>query len=409
MRAQLSSSTFSDARVQAFSHPLVAPPPNGFNGGVVIDDLDEHKKLRQSRYWQPVDRFRDDVDYTGHIRGEWTYAGPVYPHFGHFMSEMAHRMLPAIAHSDAPRMLFVGIKNDVAMNTYDKLPAFLKDFLQFFRVQPDNLKIVNEHSFVETLHVAEAGSDFGGGPKSGYLDDLRDFSIERLQNFGSTAPVLDKVYVSRGMLPVGGSFLGERYLEEVLAEEGFSIFYPERHSLVDQMSVYHRAKILIFSEGSACHGTELLGKGMIDRCLFLARRKDHVDIFSRVLKPRAKDFMLAESSFGLGSIVGKHGDAPAGHAGVSLLDVQRLTAFFRKHDVSPLLNFSMQRYMEAAEEDLARYCFQTLKRRLITSIDDMTKLYDNFVSARKEIERGVEINGTEVVMPESARAVPRWS
>ena len=409
MRPQLDRSTISNARIQAFSHPLVAPPPDGFKGGVVFDNMNEHKRLRQSRYWQPVDRFRDDVEYTGHLEGEWAYAGPVYPHFGHFMSEMAHRALPTIMQDRAARMLFVGIRNDVVLNTYDKLPPFMKDFLHFFRIKPDDVRIVNEHSLVESLHVAEAGSDFGGGPKSGYLEDLRDFSIERLQNLKSTAPIFDKVYVSRNMLPIGGSFLGERYLEEVLVEEGFSIFHPERHSLIDQMKVYHRAKTLIFSEGSACHGTELLGEGMLNKCIFLARRKDHIEIFGKVLKPRSQDFILADLSFSLGSIVGGPGNPPAGHAGVSLLDFRRLSNLFREREISPLLNFSMQTYLEAAEEDLSRYCYQTLKRKLITSIDDMAKLYDKFVAARKQIQYDAEMHRVEAVVPEGLRHEPRFS
>ena len=390
MHAQLSNSTLKDARVQAFSHPLVAPPPHGFKGGVVLEDNAEHRRLRQSRYWQPVDWFTKDAKYTRHIEGEWSYAGPVYGHFGHFMSEMAHRTLPVIKHARSAKMLFLGVKNDPLLNGFSCSPPFFKDFLKFFQIDADNVVVVNEHSIVDSLHIVEAGSDFGGGPKVGYLDDLKEFSTERLRNLETRLPVAKRVYVSRGMLPIGGSFLGERYLEEMLAEEGFSIFHPEKHSFIDQMKVYHGAETLIFSEGSACHGTELLGRDMINRCLFISRRRDHLDIFRKVLKPRSKEFVLAETSFGLGSIVGKAGEAPASHAGVSLLDVHQLIEIFRTKGFSALSSFKMEKYLAAAEEDLAYYIFQTLKRKLITSLDDMTKLSEAFLLARKEVERDLD-------------------
>jgi hypothetical protein len=70
----------------------------------------------------------------------------------------------------------------------------------------------------------------------------------------------------------------------------------------DGRSVKLPPEVLVFPEGSACHGTELLGQSALNRCYFISRRETHFDIFRRVLSPRSKEFKSLVQSMPVGSI-----------------------------------------------------------------------------------------------------------
>jgi hypothetical protein len=58
-----------------------------------------------------------------------------------------------------------------------------------------------------------------------------------------------RVFVSRSR--IRDDLIGGKIFEDYLAKEGYVIFYPEEHNLLEQLTVYTFAKNLIFSEGSA--------------------------------------------------------------------------------------------------------------------------------------------------------------
>src|SRR5579863_1374392 len=122
------------------------------------------------------------------------------------------------------------------------------------------------------------------------MEVLRDYSTRRLDQLHGSMCQYPKVYVSKSSLPHGGKILGGQYLEELLAGEGFLVFHPEKASLSTQLDTYRKATELIFEEGSACHGTELLGYKMLNRTTLFVRRKETRDAFTSVLKVRSKQF-----------------------------------------------------------------------------------------------------------------------
>jgi len=99
-----------------------------------------------------------------------------------------------------------------------------------------------------------AGFEDPPPPHEDYLDAL----TKRAQrNLGVPNP--DGVlFVSRS--GVRNEFVGETYLDEVFARAGATIMHPETMSLVDQLRGYAEHEILIFSEGSAFHGFQQLGR-----------------------------------------------------------------------------------------------------------------------------------------------------
>lgn len=343
------------AKVQAFEDPIVRSP-DGFRGGPVLEDAAD-APLRHTRDGRPFDSFRAGAEYTARLEGEHVYAGPIHDHFGHFMSEMVHRVLPAKRLGLKGPFLFVTTAGWTPHPTYGDFPGFAKEVLSFLEIGPRDVRVVSENTAVELLHVVEAGSDLGGGPKPGYLDALRPFATRRLDALHGATTRPAKLYVSRSALAPEGSVLGEAYFERLLEREGFAIFRPEEMRFTPQMDHYRKAEIVVFPEGSACHGAELLGAGMMGRTFIIPRREGQTRSFRRVLEPRSVAFEVAEGCaeyLGTASIHPRTG-TPLTHVGVSWLDLGAAAAFFRDRGLAALPHLSARDHAEAAEADFRRY------------------------------------------------------
>ena len=63
-----------------------------------------------------------------------------------------------------------------------------------------------------------------------------------------------RVFVSRSQLPLDlGRLIGDVLLDPVLSEGGFEVFYPEQHSLGEQISRYSAADEIVFIDGSSLY------------------------------------------------------------------------------------------------------------------------------------------------------------
>jgi hypothetical protein len=351
LHADLAHRTMNDVFVQPFRGDMVAI----YCGGPVLGESSEDRRLRHTRYWQPVDCFQPDLVPQIQLDSTYVYSGPIYHHFGHIMAEMVHRIIPGKILFALDKWLFVNFFRK-PLCSFDDIPIVFRNILEFLEIGPASVTVINADTTVKHLHIVEQGSDLGGGPKPGYLDDLAEFVHPRLDRRYDETQGWARVYVSRSGLSHGGSFLGERYLEQALAAEGFHIFHPQQVPLPLQMQVYRRAKVLIFSEGSACHGTELLGSDALGDVFVLLRRASHQEIFANVLRPRARSYAACTMQIPVGSIVARHGSSkPLEEFAVSLFDVDALLAFLRETGIARLPGFRRDTYLECAEADLLRY------------------------------------------------------
>jgi hypothetical protein len=345
-----------NAKVQAYLPPIVQYP-DGFRGGpVLLDEADA--LLRHTRGRKPVDSFRDEAAYNARLAGEYSYAGPIYGHFGHFMAEMVHRILPIKQRKLECPFVFVTSQDWTPHPTYEHFPDFCKEILSFLEVQGNQVRVIGQNTIVETLHIVEAGSDLSGGAKPGYSELLRDYSRDRLDKIHGRTRRPNKIYVSRSALEPQGFILGETYFESQLEREGYTIFRPEEFRVTPQMDYYRKADIAIFPEGSACHGTELLGEGMMSQTFVLPRRDGwSATKFGEVLAPRSKSTEVMNGCvtyLGTASAHPRVG-TPLYHIGASWLEVDQVVAFFRQRSLAKLPDISVRAYAEAAEEDFNRY------------------------------------------------------
>jgi hypothetical protein len=344
---------FANARIEAFREPLVALPPHGFHGGPVLGATDPERRFRHTRNRVPVDAFGGHGQGFDHLAGEYAYGGPVYDHFGHTMAEFVHRIIPTRSVRARPKWLFVATANGPA--TLANLPAWATDIYRFLDVDLSSI-VLTQNTSVDALLIAESGSDLGAGPYDQYLELLSDYTGPRLDRQFPGGPAHEKIYVSRTALTGVGQVLGERYVEKCLADEGFVLFHPELHPPSVQMDTYRRARVIVFPEGSACHGTELLGAGAMGICVFIPRRTNHLLPFERVLRPRAREFHSFPVNTYLGTALRSATDGiPVEFRGVTLYDFDRLVSRYRKTGIARLPTASRQAYLDCALEDLGQY------------------------------------------------------
>lgn len=343
------------AKVQAFNGPIVAPPPHGFQGGIVLGSSLQEQKLRHSRYGVPVDYCNSAIDDYEKVPGEYTYFGPFYNHFGHTMSEFVHRAIPSIILGSFKKFLLISY-NGAKNLSYESFPDFYKEILKFLGIEPSNILVITNHSEVENLFICEQGSDFGGGPKEGYLNFLDTFTKHRLDSLiGPTSPVL-RTYVSRSKLLHGGNFLGERYLEYLLEGEGYTIMHPQELSLTAQMQLYRSSNVLIFPEGSACHGLEFFGNSALEECHLLERRKNHRNVFEPIFRNRAKVTSILADAHCLGScILNPSTNDTLDHFANAFIPSDILLRYFRQKNLAQLNNFSVKIYNDNILADFDRH------------------------------------------------------
>lgn len=188
------------------------------------------------------------------LPGRWLYAGLLWVHFGHFLAESTARLwpLPALA-QDLDGVLFTPKR---PANGGDTRPMQHDFFAQLGIDLP--IKVVTEATQIEHLHVP--GQGFGLGP---IVAGTPEYRAMIHQNFGAdVAPDgPEQLYISRAGLGIRrGGIIGEEFLEENMRQNGYEIFYPERHSMEVQIARYKAARQIVALDGSALHLFALVGR-----------------------------------------------------------------------------------------------------------------------------------------------------
>ncbi|MEO0750939.1 MAG: glycosyltransferase 61 family protein [Pseudomonadota bacterium] len=180
--------------------------------------------------------------------GRWMFAGIGRHHFGHFLVETLIRLWAAGYYRDELDGLVV-----IPNRGMDFSAAIDRRFGPFLSLITDGLAVhqPTHPTRYETLLLPSPG--FGplgwitGTPV--FRREIRARVAARIRPQGS-----DKVYISRTRLQKGDKLVDqETRIEAVMRKAGYDIFYPERHSIADQLARYMTAKTLVGAEGSAFH------------------------------------------------------------------------------------------------------------------------------------------------------------
>lgn len=184
---------------------------------------------------------------SDHRTGTWLYAGQLYWHFGHFLTESAARLW---AYDQVKAQIDGILFLPKRINGGDYLLEWQKDFLQSAGCDA-GAEVITSLTSVD--HLIVPGQGFGLGEISAGTPAFQDFAKNRFaQNISPDGP--QKLYISRSAFGVNrGGVIGEDMLEQYLADEGYEVFHPQNASLADQIARYKAADKIIALDGSALH------------------------------------------------------------------------------------------------------------------------------------------------------------
>ncbi|WP_458095964.1 glycosyltransferase 61 family protein [Roseomonas sp. WA12] len=236
---------------------LSKPAPFEFKGGPLWPDFSSQLLARHCRDREPTpfDSQPDPPESVDAFLPEAVWCGPVCTHFGHAITDFGMRIAVSAHGLPGLPLLFSVAPGQAAM-----VPTFFWGILEQFGVERDRVVLVEEPVRVGTLHVLPQAERMNGPPPEKTYLDLLDRTVRRQHDPSLEATT---VYVSRGRFRTDslmGRIAGETYLDGVLAAAGVLVVHPETLTVAEQVRLYQNAGRLLFSEGSALHGLQLLGR-----------------------------------------------------------------------------------------------------------------------------------------------------
>ncbi|WP_082552622.1 glycosyltransferase family 61 protein [Methylobacterium sp. Leaf456] len=278
-----------------------------------------------------------------HHKTAGIWCGPASPHFGHMIADFAMR-LPEAAHAetDWPLVFSVGPA------ARPEPTPFFWDILSHFGVPPEQVVLVGEATHFETLAVPPQAERLGGtGPSRRHLDRM-DAVAAALGPPGAPIPCL---FVTRAGL-TDGRLAAEPYLAERLEAAGVTVMRPEALPLPEQIDAYRRAERIVFSEGSAVHALQLLGR-LPARIAILVRRPGR-RLARATLRPRLASLAYWDCTLDQMTGRNRHG-RPQWDRALTLFDPRALIARLTDFGIDLSAQWDERRYRAALRDDLERW------------------------------------------------------
>lgn len=357
---------FDDIVVVPFSN-LHDGGKRGLVGGPIWPDWDAVSPARH--FWAAEvvdDRPPPQAPEAVREGGDFFWAGPIHDHFGHQVVEFSMRIPLTLQVNPAATLVFsarLGSRNfDLA-----ETPAFFRAILDWFGVPPERVLIVDRPTLFRRLHVtpqgerqvppdATAPADLAAAaPRPAHLRALTEHARARLG-----APVRQGVvFVSRSALRT--SIAGESDLDTLFERSGARVFRPEQAPLAEQLATYASAATLVFADGSAVHGLQLMGRN-VGKVILIRRRAGNSFGVSFV-PPRAETFAAIDAV--RAEITGACRRFPRRPItlALGLLDLDRLLAALAAEGVDLRPHLDRRRFAAAEARDLRQW-FATSGRQL---------------------------------------------
>lgn len=311
-------------------------------GGPVWPEWHHAGPLRHNRSAGPVDRHppaypKQQVPFEKTA----TWGGHAVSHFGHFIVEHSTRILQASAEHGDKTMLFTLEPNGSA----DKLPSFFWQILSWYQVNTDRIQFVHKPLRVKELWAAPMAEQWAHVPTSQAYLELLEANTEAQKLASKPNSV---IYVARDRMEATaeGHNAGETYLTKLLQEMGVTVIRPEVMPLREQLEYYHGAETLIFAEGSALHGRQLLGRR--DQTIVVLNRRPHMRIGLSAIQPRVATMAYAETTKGTASVLWP-GGKPWMVRAISLYDVDVLLGTFDALGIPLSKHWDTTAYLEARD------------------------------------------------------------
>lgn len=235
-------------RVVVLQNAVICPPDADGRcgvldaGGAFVDFSQDYIRPRKAR------QAPDPAVLAGEVRdlpGRHLFAGPLHPHFGHFLLESTTRLW-ALQTETVASAQFIPIGPNSFWRARKSYAPLLGIFCGDLPIER-----VSMPTRVAELVVPDPG--FGHEARMRGSDRYRDFMRGRVAAEITPAGP-EKLYISRsGLNDNRGGIIGEAEIEAALAEDGYEIFHPQRHSAREQLERYSAARRIVSLDGSALH------------------------------------------------------------------------------------------------------------------------------------------------------------
>ena len=265
-----------NAVVQPFQD-LLNKPSGGeaYCGGVIFGDVQIRSTLSHFRARRAIDRplYKLEAGQLPLIKvtSRQFWCGPLSFHFGHQIADFGSRVLLSSLDPRGGELLWCPWR---AGDDWESLDPWQQFLLNYLNPGQKAHRFCTRPLQIRELVVIPQQARMHSAPTPEHLHALS--WCQKILN-PKTYPI---VYVSRSKFApctsrktLLGSFAGEVLFENYLMQRGVQIIYPESLSLKEQLEIYLGASVLIFSEGSAQHGLELLGFNASKEVVIICRRR----------------------------------------------------------------------------------------------------------------------------------------
>lgn len=314
------------------------------DGGPVWPDFDTTPVVRHLIHDTPADINATPARRPGpRLDRPVIWGGRCLFHFGHLAAEHLNRLPGALYHHPGAEALFLLPPGKLGR----EVPGYFWDMTAWFGLRPDRVRLVTRPLVAARLMVTPQAEHMSAHPPPDWHLDL----LDQLPGLHGLEPVPNRaLYVTRmGQLPRGsGAHAGEAALVEALRAAGVAIMDPGREGLMRQMALYAGARLLIFAEGSAMHGRQLLGR--VDQTILVLRRRPHSTMARAQLQPRCTRLDYAPVIRGFAAPIHLGGSEMLPH-GITFLAPQRLFGILRGYGVELAPHWDGDRFAAAEARD----------------------------------------------------------
>ncbi|MCX7644250.1 MAG: glycosyltransferase family 61 protein [Rhodobacteraceae bacterium] len=332
-------------------------------GGPVWPDFDRQTGLRHCRSGRPVDRPPPPpAGPCPRIAEPCVWGGYLETSFGHLVAEHVPRLPFALAERPDDLYLFTAHPRDDAAT----LPPHVWDVLAWLGLRRERVCVVTAPVVAAELRAGpQAEMLWQSAPAPGYLAELGRIAARN----GLEPEPRPVLYVTRaGMTTRGqGGHLGEGYLVALLRALGVAVIDPAALPVRAQLAAYAGAAHLVFAEGSALHGRQLLG--YIDQTIHVLLRRRASRIGRKMIAARCARLVYHETA---GDML-RPGSAPRVDIACTLYDRDALFAAFAAAGVDLAPHWDDDAWRAAAAADLAGWLLRhrpagRALHRIITSL-----------------------------------------
>ncbi len=335
--------------LMVFRNLVMGPARNRNRPGVLWPDFRQQTHARLYRRGRPVCTPPRLESGKLEIVDEPVIFASVYEnHFGHLVAETVPRLPQALAALPQWPIVFTRLSGD----TRPAPSPMFQTVMEWLNIPLDRLRFVERPTLFREVHVAAQGEHLDGPPThAAYLELLE----ARIAGNLPDQPRSGVTFVTRaGLEHKQGYHAAERYLVSCLRDLGVRIIYPETLSLREQMQHYAQAEVLVFSEGSAIHGRQLLGR--IDQDIAMLRRRKDSNMARGQIAPRCRSMSYVNSVGGTLNIRNRYG-ADVEYAMKSFFRLEETLAYFDSVGVPLRARWDRNAYRKVRDQDVLAWIF----------------------------------------------------